>query len=477
MIAPAASVVTNPVRRLPGMRDYSGDAQRDKQGVQSRVSEVIGRCGYRTLDVPILESTELFLRKSGGELASQMYSFNDPGSNAVSLRPEFTSAIMRHYLETARDEAARDGARATPVRWQYAGPVFRYDLGNPPSADNGGQFTQIGAELIGSDSILADAELLLLASEIPAELGITDYRLRLADLDVLDSVLDTVGLSDRARSFIVANMNRIGESADNLAVTLRRADELHLVSGRALPTDEEDLADAVAGLPDGLARSVLTGFMRWNSSEDIPLGRRSPDEIVDRLLRKLRGGDAADAIEIGLELAGRLARIRGNPSDALREVRAIIASVGASISACDRLERLVDLAQHDPALDGRLSIDFSLVRGIAYYNGIIFDVVRDSAGAPLGGGGRYDALALALGGTDRVPALGFAFTLESLVSAMPESVGEPEGHAAVLVKPGSDDSNAAALRTAAEIRRGGGIAVLDVSGADASDGYSRTITV
>ena len=472
MIAPAAPLVANPVPRLPGMRDYSGDAHSHKHAVQASLSEAIGRYGYRILDVPILESTELFLRKSGGELASQMYSFNDPGSNAVSLRPEFTSAIMRHYLESNRG-----GARGSPVRWQYSGPVFRYDLGNPPSADNGGQFTQIGAELIGSDSILADAELLSMAGEIPAELGIPDYRLRLADLDVLDSVLDTVGLSDRARSFIVANMNRIGESADNLAATLRRADELHLVSGRGLPTDEEDLADAVAGLPDGLARSVLTGFMRWNSSPDIPLGRRSPDEIVDRLLRKLRGGDAADAIEIGLELAGQLARIRGNPSDALGEVRAIVSSVGASVIACDRLERLVDLVQHEPALDGRLSIDFSLVRGIAYYNGIIFDVVRDSAGAPLGGGGRYDALALALGGTDAVPALGFAYTLESLASAMPGPASESGGPTAVLIKPGSDAANADALRAAAEIRRSGGVAVLDVSGTDASDEYSRTITV
>ena len=96
-------------------------------------------------DVPILESTELFLRKSGGDLASQMYSFNDPGSNAVSLRPEFTSAIMRHYLEST---CAVD--HDPVVRWQYAGPVFRYDLGNPPPADNSGQFTQVGAELIGS---------------------------------------------------------------------------------------------------------------------------------------------------------------------------------------------------------------------------------------------------------------------------------------------------------------------------------------
>ena len=121
------------------MRDLSGDACRRKQAVERRLADVISRYGYRPLDVPVLESTELFLRKSGGDLASQMYSFADPGSNAVSLRPEFTSAIMRHYLETIADTGQHP-----VVRWQYAGPVFRYDLGHPPPADNSGQFTQVG---------------------------------------------------------------------------------------------------------------------------------------------------------------------------------------------------------------------------------------------------------------------------------------------------------------------------------------------
>ena len=453
------------------MRDIPEIEYRLKQAVQSRLSDVIGRFGYKTLDVPILESTELFLRKSGGDLASQMYSFSDPGSNTVSLRPEFTSAIMRHYLESNSDVS--DG---NVVRWQYAGPVFRYDLGNPPPGDNSGQFTQVGAELIGSNDILADAELLSLAAEIPTELGITGFRLRLADLDVLDSVLDTVGLSDRARSFIVANMNRIGDGADQLTAALQRADELHLVSGRGLPTDEEDLADAVAGLPDGLARAVLSGFMRWNSSPETPLGRRSPDEIIDRLLRKLRGSDVPDAIENGLALAGQLARVRGNPADAVQKVREIVTEAGADPSASERLAELVELIEHEPSVVGRLQFDFSLARGIAYYNGIIFDVV-DQSGLVLGGGGRYDALALALGGRAAVPALGFAYTLESLLAAMPdrgEKYPEPE---TVLIKPKTPDSNAAALKRASEIRREGGVAVLQVADSSTTLADPRTITV
>ncbi len=471
MIAPAAPVIPNPVRRLPGMRDASDADYRHRRSVEFRLSDAIGRYGYQRLDVPILEATELFLRKSGGDLASQMYSFSDPGSNSVSLRPEFTSAIMRHYLETAVGAPS-----AQTVRWQYAGPVFRYDLGNPPPGDNSGQFTQVGAELIGSTSILADAELLSLAADIPSELGITEYRIRLADLDVLDSVLDTVGLSERARAFIVANMNRIS-GGDNLAAALRRADELHIVAGNGLQSDEVNLADAVSGLPDSLARSVLSGFMQWNTSPETPLGRRSPDEIVDRLLRKLRGGDASDTIERGLALAGQLARVNGSPESALQQVRDVVSSAGADVSACNRLADLIGLIGTTPPVAGRLELDFSLARGIAYYNGIIFDVVNGPGATILGGGGRYDALARALGGPDIVPALGFAYTLESLLSALPPADAGDTRPDVVLVRQESPDAGAAALRAAAEIRKQGGIAVLDVGDGGSDAQYSRTIVV
>ena len=469
MISAAPPVRPNPVRRLPGMRDFDAGARQHKQDVERRLADFIGRFGYSPLEVPVLESTELFLRKSGGDLASQMYSFVDPGSNAVSLRPEFTSAIMRHYLEMNEDVD-----EPPVVRWQYCGPVFRYDTG---SAAETGQFTQVGAELVGSNSILADAELITLAAGIPAELGISDYRIRLADLDVLDSVLDTVGLSDRAREFIVASMNRIGEGSDSLASVLQRAAELHVVSGIGLPDDEKHLAVAVNGLPDGAARSVLAGFMRWNTSADTILGRRSHDEIVDRLLRKLRGGDASDAVERGLALAGQLAGVKGDPSCALPQAQSIVAAAGADTGAIERLIDLTALINEDPAVSQRLEIDFSLARGIAYYNGIIFDIVRGDAGVSLGGGGRYDALARALGGAAPVPALGFACTLEALLAAMPPSDQSHCCSDTVLVSADDLGSNAAALRMAADIRSRGDVAVLDVGGYDPSGNLSPAVTV
>ena len=108
------------VARLRGMDDVSQETWQRREDLQVRLVKLLAGYGYQRLETPMLEPTELFLRKSGGELASQLYSFTDAGSNAVSLRPEFTSPIMRHYLERA-DEVE------IPARWHYCGPVFRFD--------------------------------------------------------------------------------------------------------------------------------------------------------------------------------------------------------------------------------------------------------------------------------------------------------------------------------------------------------------
>ena len=126
------------MKPVNGLRTNSNSPQQSwlrKRHLQDKLLHLIGSYGYQFVDTPILEPTELFLRKSGGELASQMFSFLDPASSPLSLRPEFTAPLMLRYLENSKEVDL-------PVRWQYAGPVFRYDGGSPKSS---GQFTQIGA--------------------------------------------------------------------------------------------------------------------------------------------------------------------------------------------------------------------------------------------------------------------------------------------------------------------------------------------
>ena len=176
-------------------------------------------------------------------------------------------------------------------------------------------------------------------------------------------------------------------------------------------------------------------------------------------------------------MAGQLASVKGDPAQALPLAQSIVAAAGADTKAIDRLINLTALVSEDAAVSHRLEIDFSLARGIAYYNGIIFDIVHGDNQLSLGGGGRYDALSRALGGAAPVPALGFACTLEALLAAMPEADPPQSVQDAVLVSADGQASNAAALHAAADIRAQGGVAVLDVGGNIAGADFARMVAV
>jgi histidyl-tRNA synthetase len=423
---------------------------------------LIGSHGYQFLEIPVLAPAELFLRQSGGELASQMISFLDPGSNSISLRPEFTAPIMLHYLAHA-DEVT------LPARWQYAGPVFRYE------AASNGQFTQIGAELIGSTSVVADAELVGLAAEILDDIGVQGYKVRLADLQVLHDLLDTVGISERARTFIIGSIPQLCSDDGNTASLLERAQHLHLTGSNP---PEHDLSAAVAGLDDARAREVLRGFLRWSAGGPVGLGQRDPEEVIEGLLHKIRGRDDRDGMERALNLVSGLSRIRGEAAAAIQQARAVLGPAGAKPEALDRLSELIELLRCHPGLADNLVLDFGLSRGIAYYNGITFQVTHPNAGGSLGGGGRYDALARALGNRGTVPALGFAYNLDLLAQLAAEDLpGTVSGPASLLSWPSSavvlwevPASRPNALAVARELRCSGlqvEMAVCDMALSDA----------
>ena len=437
------------------MQDLSQESWRHKRELQDRLLDFIGSYGYRCLETPILEPTELFLRKSGGELASRMYSFTDAGSNSVSLRPEFTAQIMRHYLEHSAE-------MQLPLRWQYSGPVFRYD---PSQIDGTGQFTQVGAELLGSATILADVELLGLAAGVPAHVGITGSRLELADLDVLHSLLDSVGLSERATSFIIESVPMLRQGRQAVPAAMEQAKRLSLTG--LSDTEDNHLGQAVKELEDEQARRVLRGLLQWSASGQ--LGQRGPEEVVDRLLRKVRGTDDESSLRRGLEVASDLAAVRGEPGAAMEEVRAVLRESRADTTPWDRLGEVLDLLLMEHGMAGTVALDFGLVRGLAYYNGVIFEISHPQWASGLGGGGRYDGLARALGSPEPVPALGFAFNLEALLAmtGRPGSRHDPSPVTPeALVLAQDRDSYREALRACQELRQQGVQTELDVGNQD-----------
>ena len=438
------------------MPDFTGAALLRRDHLQRRITGLLSSFGYRGLETPLLEPTELFLRKSGGELASQLFSFTDPGSRAVSLRPEFTAPAIRHYLENSAEIEL-------PVRWQYCGPVFRFDgasLSSSAEEGGNGQFTQIGGELLGSSSVMADVELLELAVSVLSESHLPGWTLRLADLGLLNSLLDPLDLSDRARAFVVQSVPQLGSGPAAIPGLLELARNLHLF-GR--PSEDDYLSLAVYGLDDDEARNVLLGVLRSNPLDQ--LGQRKPEEVVERLLRKIRRPDAEETLRVALEVACELAQVRGWQSDALLEAVTVLSKAGADGRAAQRLEQTLQLLPGQPDSGGKMVLDLSLVRGLAYYNGIIFEVSHPGWPGAIGGGGRYDGLARDLGGAHRLPALGFAYNLDALeeLTRGHASVGQP-GTDSMLVVAVSDAAHGLALKVARQFRASGKNAHTEVTG-------------
>ena len=445
-----------PVARLRGMPDFTGVALLRREQLWRRLSGLLASYGYRGLDTPLLEPTELFLRKSGGELASQLFSFTDPGGRAVSLRPEFTAPAMRYYLEHSPEIEL-------PARWQYCGPVFRFDDMPMSSESDGlgrsGQFTQIGGELLGASSVAADVELLDIAVSALSASGLREWTLRLADLNVLNSLLDPMELSERARTFVVQSVPLLVDGPSVIPRLMEDAQRLHII-GRLAP-DDDYLSQAVHGLDDDDARNVLLGVLRSNPLDQ--LGQRRPEEVVERLLRKIRRPDAEESLRLALHTACELAQVKGEAATALDGALTALTRARADATAVGRLEQLIKMLPEQREASGQIVLDFGLVRGLAYYNGIIFEVSHPQWPGPLGGGGRYDGLARDLGGSHRLPALGFAYNLDALADLTAEDVstssGGPRG---VLVMAGSEAVHDIAIKRAQEFREQGEVAEMEV---------------
>ena len=411
------------IRRLKGMQDLSSSQWAAfHQGVKV-LQEFFDSCGYRGIEVPVLEETELFLRKSGGELAAKMYTFTDPGGRRISLRPEFTASVVRAFIEGYEGEPL-------PCRIQYVGPVFRY----APDEEGGyRQFTQLGVELLGSDSPDADAEVLAIASKGLSQLGIQGFVLTLGHVGVITTLLDQLQISERARLFLLSHISELKQGASSVAPVRQRALELGLL-GR---DDESDaLSQLVRGLSDQEARNLVRGFLKEAVSG--PLGQRTPEEVFNRYLYKLRGSDDPSRVEQALELATALATIHGSPEAALAEAGRVITQHGLNTQALAPLEHLLELLNTYDLEGTTVTVDMGLARGIAYYTGVIFEISHPSlTGLPtLGGGGRYDGLVKALGGTGDVPALGFAYAVERVL----ELCQEPEEALQESSIPGSGSS-------------------------------------
>lgn len=387
------------------MRDEPPKDLEHRTSLQETLREHLSSHGYQAIDTPLLEPTELFLRKSGGELATRMYTFTDPGGNRVSLRPEFTSSVIRYYLERAGEESL-------PLRIQYSGPIFRYD-----EASGFKQLHQTGAEIIGAASPESDGEVLALAQDGLSLMGSPASTCVVGHVGVLHLMLEEIGLSHRAQAFLIASLPRLKKSAEEGQRLQEQAYSLGLMKSAE---DARASSSLVDHMDEGEALDLLHDLFH-DSLSDIQ-GSRSMEDILTRFVQKLKRGDDPGKIEQGISLFSRLSSIKGEEEQSLPQIRSVLQEYNINPKVLIPLEDVLS-SFHKRYPSTALMVDIGLVRGIAYYTGMVFEILAPGPDGPitLCGGGRYDGLVKALGGEEDVPALGFAYTLESLLGLQPEN--------------------------------------------------------
>ncbi|AQS90785.1 histidine--tRNA ligase [Gluconobacter albidus] len=151
-----------------GTHDLIGDTMRRHHHVVETARRVLRTYGFEEWSTPIFEDTRVFSRTLGETsdvVSKEMYTFEDRGGESITLRPEGTAAICRALVTNGLTQSL-------PQKVFYHGPMFRYER---PQKGRYRQFHQIGAELIGAESPLRDAETIAMAQDILRELGLGDH--------------------------------------------------------------------------------------------------------------------------------------------------------------------------------------------------------------------------------------------------------------------------------------------------------------
>jgi histidyl-tRNA synthetase len=433
--------------RVRGTNDFVPPEAGLLRALEDALHAHLGLYGYEAIATPVLETTDLFLRKSGEEIATRMYAFTH-WNRRLCLRPEFTASVIRAYVQHLQD-------RPLPLRLAYSGPTFRYEK---PQRGRYRQFTEVGGELLGAGGPAADAEVLQAACGALESVGVRGYRLTVGHLGVALQMLAHLGIEERGQALIIGQLEPLArKQADAAAVVERVA----LLLGA--PTDAADgdapddgaLGDLLAQVGPEVAAQLATHLLH-HASLPVDGGVRSPAEIVERLLAKAARPDPTPRVRQAVEFLQQLHGLAGPPSETLGRLDGLLRAYGIDPAPLVEIGQTLELFAAYGPHPGEVIVDLSLARGLRYYTGLVFEIYDDGPDGPLQlcGGGRYDDLVRALGGREAVPACGFSVGLERTRLALDRhgTLPAPARRVQVLVVPVEPADHATAAATAQTLR-------------------------
>jgi len=371
--------------RLPrGFVDRDAADIRAVNEMTAKIREVYERYGFDPVETPLFEYTDAlgkFLPDSDRPNEG-VFSLQDDDDQWMSLRYDLTAPLARHVAENFNEIQL-------PYRTYRAGYVFRNEK---PGPGRFRQFMQFDADTVGAAGVQADAEMCMMFADTMEALGIArgDYVIRVNNRKVLDGVMEAIGLGGE-------------EKAGARLTVLRAIDKLDKFG------------------PEGVR--LLLGPGRKDESGDFTKGAGLNDEQIEKVLFFVGIKDYAES-------AGDLARlVEGS------------ARGGEGVDELNQIGHLITSAGYGP---DRIKIDPSVVRGLEYYTGPVFEAelqfaVTNEKGekvvfGSVGGGGRYDGLVSRFMGQP-VPATGFSIGVSRLMTALKNlgKLGRDEAVAPVLV--------------------------------------------
>jgi ATP phosphoribosyltransferase regulatory subunit len=322
------------------------------------------------VEPPVLQPSGLYLELLGEDLRARAYMVAGD-DDSLCLRPDMTAPAVRLALAQA--------AWGGPFGVAYDGHVFR----RPPDSARESEFRQIGVEKFGPSRALdaEEAQLMVATLEACRAAGVSP-RLRLGDVAVFDALIDACALGDVWTRRIKRAFARPGGLAAALKVA--RAVE---------PAQTHPLAQALAAMPPDRAEAVVSEML---ADARIPLvGGRSLQEIALRLREQGSAEVAAPPSVDALAAIADAVALEAAPEQAL----AGLAKIARRLAAPAPFEAALALAakrwaEVSRAHSGEALFSAGFGRGLAFYDGFVFELEAPTLGgrASLGGGGRYDGL-------------------------------------------------------------------------------------
>ncbi|TRL39124.1 histidine--tRNA ligase [Rhizobium straminoryzae] len=377
----------------------------------AKIREVYERYGFDPIETPLFEYTDAlgkFLPDSDRPNEG-VFSLQDDDEQWMSLRYDLTAPLARHVAENFNEIQL-------PYRTYRAGYVFRNEK---PGPGRFRQFMQFDADSVGAPGVQADAEMCMMMADTLEALGIKrgDYVIRVNNRKVLDGVLETIGLGGNDKATQRLNVLRAIDKLDKFG-----PDGVKLLLGEGRKDESGDFTKGV-GLSEPQIVKLLN-FIDILQTAETALG--SHPLVQDPIP--------------GLEIDGPKA-VRGAIFNTLHDNFKDSPTGVEGVFELKQIWQLVETAGYGP---DRIKIDPSVVRGLEYYTGpvyeaeLTFDVTNEKGEkvvfGSVGGGGRYDGLVSRFMGQP-VPATGFSIGVSRLMTALKNlgKLGQDEVLAPVLV--------------------------------------------